>query len=107
MKVFPVAEVVRLRTSRDKPPKSHDFGYERIPVVAMKIPVVAGLPTEPLHSDRRSPHKQGDLRSIRRSGWLDQETGHNSHSENVTSENIVRRRLLFGRFSVEMLQHGL
>ena len=28
----------------------------------MKISVVAGLPTEPLHSDRRSPRKQGDLR---------------------------------------------
>ena len=55
MKISPVAEVVRLRTSRDKPPKSHDFGYERDPVVALKISVVAGLPTEPLHSDRRSP----------------------------------------------------
>ena len=67
MKIPPVAEVVRLRTSRDKPPKSHDFGYER-------IPVVAGLPTEPLHSDRRSRRKQRDLRSIRRSGWLSHET---------------------------------
>ena len=62
----------------------------------MKFPVVSGLPTEPLHSDRRSPRKQRDLRSIRRSAWLGHETGHNSHSENVTSENIVRRRLLFG-----------
>ena len=62
----------------------------------MKISVVAGLPTEALHSDQGSPRKQRDLRSIRRSGWLTQETGHNSHSENVTSENIVRRRLLFG-----------
>ncbi len=85
MKIPPVAEVVRLRTSRDKPPKSHDFGYERIPVVALKISVVAGLPTEPLHSDRRSPRKQGDPRSIRCGGWLGQEIGHNSHSENVTS----------------------
>ena len=31
MKLPPVAEVVRLRTSRDKPTKSHDFGYERYP----------------------------------------------------------------------------
>ena len=31
MKLPPVAEVVRLRTSRDKPPKSHDLGYERNP----------------------------------------------------------------------------
>ncbi len=73
----------------------------------MKTSVVAGLQTEPLHPDRGSPRKQRDLRSIRRSGWLGRETGHNSHSENVTSENIVRRRLLFGRFSVEMLHHGL
>ncbi len=73
----------------------------------MKISVVAGLPTEPLHSDRRSPRKLRDLRSIRRGGWLGQETSYNSHSENVTSENIVRRRLLFGKFSVEMLHHGL
>ena len=85
MKLLPVAEVVRLRTSRDKPPKSHDFGYERIPVVALTISVVAGLPTEPLHSDRRFPRKQGDHRSIRRGGWIGEETGHNSHSENVTS----------------------
>ncbi len=79
----------------------------KIPVMALKISIAASLPTEPLHSDRRSPRKQGDLRSIRHGGWLSHETGHNSHSEIVTSENIVRRRLLFTRFSIEMLHHGL
>lgn len=30
----------------------------KLPIVALKITVVAGLPTEPLHSDRGSPRKQ-------------------------------------------------
>ena len=85
MKIPPVAEVVRLRTSRDKPPKSHDFGYDRIPVVALKISVVAGLPAEPLHSDRRSPRKQGKLRSIRRGGWFGEVT--NQHSSTFKTQN--------------------
>ena len=79
----------------------------KIPVVALKISAVAGLPTEPLHSDRRSPRQQRDHRSIPRGGWLGHETGHNSHSEKVTSENIVRRRLLFDGFSVEMRHRNL